>query len=338
MKKRYDVIIIGAGPSGLKCAEVLKNSKLSVLIIEKNNVIGPKLCGGGLTSLVNHSDIPINKTRSFKIQYTYLGNKEHKIYFINPVKTIDRFDLGQYQLNKIKRLENIDVLSGCKVNKIFKTKIMTNKGDFYYNYLVGADGSNSIVRKFLGLKTKLYIGFCYNIDKKTNKFKWIFNPTKIKSAYVWLFPHKNYTNVGIYFNPSILNLEDAKNFLISRIEKEGYKIKKEDLRGAPVNYCYSGIKFDNIFLVGDAAGLASKVWGEGIPHALISGSEVAKKIMNPNYKMRQISKILKIKRRQEFIGDMFNLIPPLQKFFIRLFIKLMDGWWFHYYFGIALKF
>jgi flavin-dependent dehydrogenase len=45
MKKRvYDVIIVGAGLGGLKLAELLNNSKLKVLLIEKRNTI-KKLVG-----------------------------------------------------------------------------------------------------------------------------------------------------------------------------------------------------------------------------------------------------------------------------------------------------
>ena len=50
----FDVIIIGAGPAGLKCAEVLGNSKFSVLLLEKNAEIGVKVCAGGF--LVKNSE------------------------------------------------------------------------------------------------------------------------------------------------------------------------------------------------------------------------------------------------------------------------------------------
>ena len=45
----YDVIIIGAGPAGLKCAEVLGGTGMRVLLLEKKDVPGDKLCAGGLT-------------------------------------------------------------------------------------------------------------------------------------------------------------------------------------------------------------------------------------------------------------------------------------------------
>jgi len=48
--KAYDVIIIGAGPAGLICAKTLALAGKEVLVLEKNDVIGPKICAGGLTT------------------------------------------------------------------------------------------------------------------------------------------------------------------------------------------------------------------------------------------------------------------------------------------------
>lgn len=46
---------------------------------------------------------------------------------------------------------------------------------------------------------------------------------------------------------------------------------------------YKGIYFNNVFLVGDAAGLVSPFTGEGIYQALILGEDVAKTILDPSY-------------------------------------------------------
>src|SRR3989344_9408934 len=110
MTEKYDVIIIGAGPAGLECANQLKNSNLSVLLIEKNTIIGPKTCAGGLTNLDKDFDIPKDKTRSFQKQEILIENKSYVINLANPLKTISRFDLGQYQNQKISNCNNIKVL------------------------------------------------------------------------------------------------------------------------------------------------------------------------------------------------------------------------------------
>ena len=46
----YDVIIIGAGPSGISAAHNLVNNKISCCLIDKQVFPRNKLCAGGITS------------------------------------------------------------------------------------------------------------------------------------------------------------------------------------------------------------------------------------------------------------------------------------------------
>ncbi|HDL75046.1 MAG TPA: NAD(P)/FAD-dependent oxidoreductase [bacterium] len=331
MENNYDVIIIGAGPAGLECANQLKDSNLSVLLIDKKEIIGPKTCAGGLTGLDKKFSIPNDKTRTFSKQIIFLENK--KTIFIGPIKTIDRFDLGQYQLGKIENSENITVLKETLVKLIEKNRIITNRGVFYFKFLVGADGSSSIVRKYLGLKTKICIGLYYNISKVTDDFILYVNPKLLKSGYIWEFPHKKYTNIGVYFNPEYLTSKQAKEALENYLRENNYNFSSENFNGAPISYNYKGCIFNNIFLVGDAAGLASKITGEGIAFALTSGEEIARKILNPDYKMIELQKILVFKKRQEIMLKIFDTFSFIQKPLFKIFLILSEKGLFKSYFG-----
>ena len=48
--KKFDVIIIGAGPAGISAAKILKDNNINFCIIEKSKFPREKLCGGGLTN------------------------------------------------------------------------------------------------------------------------------------------------------------------------------------------------------------------------------------------------------------------------------------------------
>ena len=86
--------------------------------------------------------------------------------------------------------------------------------------------------------------------------------------------------------------------------------------------------FDNIFLVGDAAGFGSKTTGEGISFALSSGRDIGKKILDPNYKMSEIKGILLSQKRQEKILKLFEYSPGLQKYLLKIYINLLKISWY----------
>lgn len=74
---KYDVIIIGSGPSGLMCAATLENKR--VLVLEKNGEIGGKLkvSGGGRCNVTNNKDIDkflLNVPKNSKFLYSTLTN------------------------------------------------------------------------------------------------------------------------------------------------------------------------------------------------------------------------------------------------------------------------
>jgi hypothetical protein len=48
----YDVVIVGAGPGGLSCARALAGSGQRVLVLEKSESLGKKICAGELTAKV----------------------------------------------------------------------------------------------------------------------------------------------------------------------------------------------------------------------------------------------------------------------------------------------
>jgi geranylgeranyl reductase len=333
---KYDVVIIGAGPAGLKCAEDLCKSKVKVLLLEKNDVIGPKFCAGGLTAQNSIFKLPLNKTLNFKKHYVYLNGKKSSFNLVNPIYTISRYDLGQHQLGLIKNFKNLDIKINILVKEIGNNFIKDEKGNkYYFNYLVGADGSASIVRNYLKLKSKIYIGIQYIIPKTHNELVWFLNPKDLKSGYGWIFPHKDFTSAGVFYNPNYLTINKAKTILNKTLAQYGLYYKISKFEGAPVNCQYDGLKFDNIYLAGDAAGLASGNTGEGISFALASGSDIAKNIIDSDYNFENIYNLLKYKKRQELSVKIFDNMPSskVQTMMFKLFIKLLQYPKFQIYYG-----
>lgn len=308
--EKFDVIIIGAGPAGLNCAKYLANSGKSILILEKNEIIGKKVCAGGLTQKAyDYLKLPEN----------LIQHKFNEVGFNTPlikskiksknnfVYTIDRIKLSQWQVKELKN-PLITIRNNSSVSEISSDYVKVGNKKIKYNFLVGADGSSSMVRNHLKLKTNnIDIAIQYIIP--TNKFKdfeVFFDSKLFHSWYAWIFPHKNYVSIGCGCNPKILPANQLKENLHKWLDNMDIDYTKGEFQGHPINYDYKGLKFNNIFLVGDAAGLASGFTGEGIHQALISGEEVAKMIVDKNYDPKKIEEILKLKKKHNQVISMLN--------------------------------
>ncbi|MCX6709624.1 MAG: NAD(P)/FAD-dependent oxidoreductase [Candidatus Woesearchaeota archaeon] len=321
----FDVIIIGAGPAGLKCAETLGNSRFRVLLLEKNKEIGYKVCAGGLTG----KDIEcLNLPRNLiDFQYNkiklHINNASSTVkYKNNFVYTIDRKNLGQWQLKKLKRFRNIEVRTNSRVSKIEKNFIIANDKKISYKLLVGADGSMSLVKKYLGIKSEdIDIAIQYVIaTRKYKEFEVFFESKLFFAWYAWIFPHKNYVSVGCGCNPKILSSKELKSNFKNWLKKNKIDISKGKYEAFLLNYDYQGHRFKNVFLAGDAAGFVSGLTGEGIYPALISGEEIGKIILNPDYKSNKIADLLKIKKRH---NQLMNFLIKCGKFRTMVFFAGM---------------
>ncbi|MFA5746960.1 MAG: NAD(P)/FAD-dependent oxidoreductase [Candidatus Paceibacterota bacterium] len=332
MEKEFDVIIIGAGPAGLECAKQFQGSKLSVLLIEKNKEIGQKVCAGGLTCLSARFNVPETMIRIFNEQTISLSGRKSLVKLVFPIRTVERYDLGQYLLKEIENLENVTVLKEAMVKQVKDRKVLTDKGEFGYKYLVGADGSLSIVRRSLGLKTKVSIGLRYKVPEVADTLEWHLYPEILGSGYLWVFPHKTHTNIGVFFEAEETKIEKAKEVLDEFLKKNSYTFSDRKPESATLNFLYEGCVFGNVFLAGEAAGLTSRTTGEGIAPALISGREIGMKILDPEYEMPLLKEILKIKGRQEFFKKMADIMPFAKKFLLAIFVSLIKTKRFQIYF------
>ena len=88
-----------------------------------------------------------------------------------------------------------------------------------------------------------------------------------------------------------------KERLLAWAATQGMRIEPDAVRAGLVNFDYRGVRFDRTFLVGDAAGLASGLTGEGIHPALISGRAVARMILDPAASTRALDLLVHHHRR-----------------------------------------
>ncbi|MFA6422890.1 MAG: NAD(P)/FAD-dependent oxidoreductase [Patescibacteria group bacterium] len=300
----YDIVIIGASFAGLNCAKALGNSNINVLVLEKNNELGLKPCGYG----VEDEDIQFIPESSMNFSLKPLvivtKNKKHRMPTNQSlISSICRPDFLNKLKNELSEFKNIDIKLGQKITNIEKNKLTANGLEINFKYLIGADGSFSIVRKFLGLETKKFIAAVhYTIPKVYPDFEMFVDEQLFDKGYAWIFPNNKFTSVGAAVDYKSPNLPLLTQNLKRWIEKNNIDISKGKFAGSIINYDYQGYKFDNIYLAGDAAGLASGLTGKGMYPACASGYQIAKEILGE--KCHLIEDWLKIKDKEEQILEL----------------------------------
>ncbi|PID99892.1 MAG: monooxygenase [Acidobacteria bacterium] len=298
----YHVIIIGGGPAGLSCAQYLAEHNIKVLLIEQQSTIGPKVCAGGITWNGLLSKLPAHLIeRSFPEQYVETSWQQCTIKEKTPIiATVNRTVLGTYMAEKAREA-GVTLITDCRVVSIEKNTIQViNRKTkeqlvFSYNTLVGGDGACSIVRRFLKLPVKQRgLGINCQIPANRSAMEWHLNWPLFKNGYAWIFPHKDTISVGAYAPRDMLSGTTLMRNFRQWTSKHGLVAEKP--QAALVCYDYRGWDFGNIFLIGEAAGFASGLTGEGIYPAIVSGEEVARRIVTPSYQPKRLQKLITMQR------------------------------------------
>lgn len=300
----FHTIVIGAGPAGLTCATALAEAGRQVLLLERRPEIGPKVCAGGLPgSTMALLDLPESLIeRRFVRQRIVSGWQRVELAAREPmVCTVNRKKLGQWMAERATAA-GVTILTGVAAQRIDALCVHTSQGTFRAEYLVGADGSSSLVRRALGLPTtRVGIGLHHQLPGDFAAMLWHLDPRRMGNGYAWIFPHRESASVGLYSAAGDLSPQLLQEKLHHFAARYGMDLQTAPPRAARISFDYRGWRFGKTFLVGDAAGLASGLTGEGIYAAVVSGEIVARTILDPAYTDSRLNALLAQHRRHERI-------------------------------------
>ncbi|MCG0275338.1 MAG: NAD(P)/FAD-dependent oxidoreductase [Thermosediminibacteraceae bacterium] len=274
------VLVIGGGPGGLTAAISAAELGHEVRLMEKGRIGENIRCAEGFFDVLKKLGKPSAGVR-FKVEKL----------IVRAVNTyeIDVSDLNLWMIDRREWQRDLARTAAEKGVAIEEEspvlpedlKILQRE----YDYIIDASGAPPITSRIYGFSPfyKQNCGKTVQYVMEGN-FSHIGNNLKVGLlpglyGYYWIFPKDNKTaNVGVgSFGKEPVMLWKLLGHVLEREGLSGYRVIKELGGICPVRMVPQ-LKYDNILLVGDAAGLTSPLHGGGIDMAMLSGIEAAKSL------------------------------------------------------------
>ncbi len=256
--------IVGAGPAGSRLAQIL--GKKTVMFNSRTR----KPCAGGIThkSKLNIPDSVILAKMGIA-ELRYMSNSVE--FKIPDVLSVSRDKFNEWMIKEAvssgAELVNERVID---VYKADKWVVKTNGGEYRFDFLVGADGVSSIVRrKTIGPHRTVAVTISGDTKNRWDNERMIlwFFPRFL--GYAWMFPKGKRANIGIGGISKMTTMYAHFNDLFGKVNFSGWAI--------PFYLGRAG--FNDFALIGDAAGHANPISGEGVSYAIMGAEELGKAIL-----------------------------------------------------------
>jgi flavin-dependent dehydrogenase len=310
----YQVIIVGTGPAGISTALHLANLSSELiprtLLLEKERHPRPKLCGGGILPdaevVLEQLGLDITSIPHVDVDWAHIdfngkgmkmrGRKEGKFAF----RTIRRPEFDAWLAAKARERGFI-IHEETSVMALVASKngvdVITNQGEFHAEVVVGADGSNSVIRKAIILSEPLHVARLLEVvteqkpEKSFHKQSDSYFDFRVLQqgilGYVWDFPALEEgmpVRVRGIFDSHVLPIHSTVPLRLALEEELGWhglKLSDYKLQGHPIRWFdkKSELSAPRVLLVGDAAG-TDALFGEGISIALGYGAIAAQAILD----------------------------------------------------------
>lgn len=295
------IIVVGGGPTGLYSAYLLKklNPNIVVSVFEEHKECGLPVCCSGLIDVSGYESL---KLKNYLVLKDFLINKVYGANVHGPLesnlsilsKNVKAYVIDRNKFdNSIKKLAKsvgVDIWLGKKVISVDEKSVSYKDLDtekveeLRYDFLIAADGPNSVVREtFFKNTNKKDFYHTYQVVVNGN-----FENTKVSlylgdfanGLFAWVVPESKYVakiglGVKLGKNPKEYFLKFKDKFKIT------YEKEISECSGIlPITTPLSNLVYKNILLVGDAGCFVKPTTGGGVNFGLRSAEIAANTINN----------------------------------------------------------
>lgn len=296
MNSRFQVAIVGGGPSGSALALLLAQENISVVILDKDFFPRVKPCGGALDG-VFFQESPFEPK---DIASVTEDATEHFLFTVGGRKELQDYRTQGMVLTQRKRLDTLllqraseagaRVLQGTRMTLALKSEkgweIRTLKGQDYISsqVLVGADGAYSAVAKIAGLGPKNPTTFvAAEWDVETSPQPWrgkvIIDASVFPLGYWWIFPKEEHLNIG--WGVPKKKSKGIHELVEKTARRWGIVTENHNRYAHHLSFSTGGkVVAGNCLLIGDAAGVADPATGGGVGWAVKSARVASQHILS----------------------------------------------------------
>ncbi len=296
-KSEYDIIVVGAGPSGTVAARFAAQQGVDVLVLEKDRDVGyPVRCAEAISkrNVVPFIE-PDDKWIAAKInKYAFISPDENKVIieFNEENGYVLERRIFDYELGRLATEAGVHIQTRVYVNGLIleggkvcgvKAEYQGEQYEIRSKIVIGADGVESRVGRWAGIKTHIdyrEMEACFqvtasnidNIDPSTLYF--YLGSNYAPGGYFWVFPKgKNIANVGLGVAGDVGKKRSALSYLNKNMKRfyPNASVMTQVAGGVPCALTLERISGNGIMLVGDAARQVNPLTGGGIGSGMIGG-------------------------------------------------------------------
>jgi geranylgeranyl reductase family protein len=301
VRHSYQVIVIGAGPAGATLAFELANRGIRTLVLERKTLPRDKCCAGGLTvkaaQLLGINIDNLIEDVIYHAMVTCPGKNPYYGHSAVPIMYTVKRETFDHALVKRAQEAGAEILQGIEARAIqikdLGVEVSTAIGSFFSEFIVGADGSRSQVREAMDvdiIKSKaLIVGLQTDVSvTKKELARWKsqigIDIGRIRGGYGWVFPKADHLSIGIGApSDKAKGLKNILSEYRDSLKLGQHTVLRWNAGLLPVCVEQPIVSRDRAILIGDAAGLADPLTGEGLHNAILSarlGAAAIEKALN----------------------------------------------------------